>query len=846
MADGAALAPQQALGLTAFRTMQVSRFAVNPARYARLRELFDAASDLAEHEREAFLDSHCADDAELRTELARMFAAEKAESSGRLRLDTPAMPPSLAEAVRTSLSAAEIGEPIRVGEFRIVRKLGEGGMGVVYVAEQEHPRRQVALKLLREASLWPARLRRFQREANLLARLQHPGIARIYEAGVAPVETAAGPAGRQPFVALELIDGKRLGEYCADSQAGLREKLELVARIADAVHHAHCRGVIHRDLKPGNILVDAEGQPKILDFGISLAADAGDAATFHTEAGQLLGTIAYASPEQLSPGADNVDARSDVYALGVILFELLTGRLPIDVRGLTLPQAIQRVTQAEPASVTRFDRSLAGDVAAILDRALEKDPARRYASAAEFAADLRRHLRDEPIHARPSTPAVAARKFLRRHRAAVLSLSIAIAGALGGLSWGLIRVRHERDAARRAAIAAEIARDAEAAARRTAEEQRAIAEAVNQFLNEDILQAAGPDKTADRDLKLRDLLDRASETIAGRFVDQPLVEAAIRASLGHTYVRLGSVAAADPHLRRSLELRRKHCPPGSVELIESLLLVANLDYHAGRLFDAAALLYDAVAVCRTAYAGDHEATANALASLGFIKLRLEDFNAAERHMVEAIEMFRRLANESDQFCQALHNLGSYYLSRKRFEDAELALREALEHARRQKGQDHPDTINILGTLAALRNEQAKYAEAVPMLLDVLAAQSRVLGAEHPQTLITWSNLAFSFWNLNRVAEAEELLDHVEEVRRASLGPAHPATIAAAELHAALLRRENRLDEAAAVLLRAITAARDALGAIPPAANVLRHALGEVYAVQNRADDVAVWCVMPQR
>src|SRR5262245_16802309 len=318
--------------------------------------------------------------------------------SGVERLTDPdsKLLPEGPEGVRASLTpSATASSRTVIGRYRILRLLGEGGMGVVYEAEQDHLRRTVALKIIKPGLASPELLRRFEQESQALGRLQHPGIARIYDAGTA--DTGLGP---QPYFAMEFIHGKNVKDYAEERHLNTRQRLEMVAKIADAVQHAHQRGLIHRDLKPANILVDETGQPKILDFGVARAIDSDMQATTHTDMGQLVGTLAYMSPEQVLADPLGLDTRSDVYALGVILYELLAGRMPYTI-SKKLDETIHAIREEDPARLSLISRSYRGDIETIVAKALEKDKARRYGSAAELAADIRRFLNDEPIVAQP-------------------------------------------------------------------------------------------------------------------------------------------------------------------------------------------------------------------------------------------------------------------------------------------------------------------------------------------------------------------------------------------------------------------------------------------------------------
>ncbi|MCK6459438.1 MAG: serine/threonine protein kinase, partial [Planctomycetes bacterium] len=318
---------------------------------------------------------------------------------------------------------ADAGLPHAFGEFRIVRRIASGGMGVVYEAEQAHPRRSVALKVLHPGAASEEGRRRFGREAEILARLQHPGIAQVHVFGTVPAAD-----GDSPFLAMELIHGVPLNAFARGLDT--RRRLELLAKVCDAVAHAHANGVIHRDLKPSNILVTAAGEPKVLDFGVARLIDADTA--LRTRTGQVIGTLAYMSPEQATGDLDRVDTRSDVYALGVLGYEVLCGRLPHEIGSGALADAIRRIAEEEPPEPSSLDRGLRGDVSLILRKALAKEPARRYDGAAALAEDIRRHLRDEPIVARAPTATYQIRKFVRRHRALVGGVAATIAALVVG------------------------------------------------------------------------------------------------------------------------------------------------------------------------------------------------------------------------------------------------------------------------------------------------------------------------------------------------------------------------------------------------------------------------------
>jgi tetratricopeptide (TPR) repeat protein/predicted Ser/Thr protein kinase len=412
----------------------------------RVEALFYEAADLSPPEQRALLDAACPDDPSLRAAVERLLADD-----ARLRAADGATPFLNSPLVRPSTPTNDVPEaaagpalPPRIGRYRILRLLGEGGMGAVYEAEQDNPRRPVALKVIRPGLVSPALLERFAREAQILGRLHHPGVAQIYEAG-------AAEDGR-PFFALEFIRGLPLDEYARRRGLDPAARLDLLARVCDAVQHAHEQGVLHRDLKPSNILVDEDGQPKVLDFGIARGlGDDARTGTGLTGTGELVGTLRYMSPEQVAADPAGLDRRSDVYALGVILFELLAGRPPYPLEQLPLPEAARVIREQEPARLGALDARLRGDVETIVAKALEKDRDRRYRSAAELASDIRRRLRNEPIRARPPSVLYLASRFARRHKALVGATAAFLSLLLGAgavTAWQAIRLAQaERDQA---------------------------------------------------------------------------------------------------------------------------------------------------------------------------------------------------------------------------------------------------------------------------------------------------------------------------------------------------------------------------------------------------------------
>jgi hypothetical protein len=683
---------------------------------------------------------------------------------------------ALEVAARDLAMSAAPSLPPAIGRYRILRLLGEGGMGAVYEAEQEEPRRVVALKVIRLGLATPERLRRFRQESQALARLQHPGIAQIHESG-----TADTGFGLQPYFAMELIRGLPLDEYAAAHRLDVRQKLAMIAKICDAVQHAHQRGLVHRDLKPGNILVDEMGQPKILDFGVARVteADGGAQATMQTGLRQLVGTLAYMSPEQVMGDPAGVDARSDVYSLGVILYEMLAGRLPYEISRGQVPEAAQTIREEDPEPLSSIERTYRGDVDTIVRKALEKDKARRYASAADLAADIRRYLNDEPIAARPPSAVYQLVKFTRRHRGLTLAAAAIFAVLLAGIaastsqairaSRAELEARRDRDRAKAAEKAVTEDRDrvlraehdateernravsAEARAvrernqalteKRRADDEAATAKAVSDFLNIDLLgqanlnNQAGPNTKPDPDLTVRKAMERAAAGVARKFEHQPLVEAAIRQIIGNAYLDMGLYPQALEQMERTVEIRR----------------------HA--------------------LGDEHPDTLQSMNNLSVLYLQQGEAARAEPLLARLLEVRRRvLGEENPDTLVSMNNLAAAYRIEGKYAQAEPLVVSALAIKRRVLGEVHHSTATAWNALAALYRLEGKLAEAEPLQLKAVEVWRAVSGDEGPETLNSMSGLATLYQAQKRYAEAEGVWTKVLEVQRRTLGAKHPNTL----------------------------------------------------------------------
>ncbi len=693
------------------------------SRHRHLEALFLAAAELPAAERAAFLDARCGGDTGLRAELEDLLARDSAGSG------VPDHP---------LVSVHPAPPPDRLGPYVLGAKLGEGGFGEVFAAQQTEPvRRRVAIKVLKPGLDSRAVLARFEAERHTLALMDHPGIARVLDAG-------ALPSGR-PYFVMERVDGQPITDFCDAAAADLRTRLELFVSVCRAVEHAHRKGVIHRDLKPSNLLVtrvDGRPAPKVIDFGIAKAiapgaeAEAVANADTYTRAGDLLGTPEYMSPEQSGSRGADVDTRTDVYSLGVVLYRLLAGRAPFDPGrlGRASPAEVQRILAEEeprrPSEVatTTPARALRGDLDRIVLRALEKDRERRYPSAAALADDVERHLRHEPVVAGPPSARYRLRKLARRHRGAVVAGGVAAAALLAGVvatTTQAVRATRAEEAARREAAAAN---------------------AVSAFLT-GMLAAGNPLAEArGREVPVRELLDRAARALDESAPPVPAVEAGVRHALGTTYAGLGLYAEAEPHLVRAAALRTEAAGPASAAALDSRFALVELQALAGRNAAAESALVAIAADARTVLAADPGRCARFLSLRGGVLGNLSRFAEADSAYAEEVALRRAApdAGGADGQAALAAALGARAeISRRlgRFAEAETLAVESVALARRARPGDHHDTAAALARLASVRHRAGRLPDADVAGAEAVAMGERVLGAEHPLVAEWVANLA---------------------------------------------------------------------------------------------------------
>ncbi len=641
--------------------------------------------------------------------------------------------------------------PVLAG-YRILREIGRGGMGVVYAAEQENTRRKTAIKVVRGSQyVNEATLKLFQREIRALARLQHPGIAPLYEAGCTP--------DGEHFFAMELVEGETLLLHARSRGLTRRARLELFARICDAIHYAHQQAVIHRDLKPSNILVDARGEPRVLDFGLAKITDAdASIATQLSLPGSIRGTLAYMSPEQAGGDPEAVDLRSDVYSLGVILFELLTEVLPYDVGSTRMVEAVRVICEQRPERPSTLDPALRGDLDTIVLKALEKDPARRYSSAAALGEDVRRHLADEVILARPASGLYQMRKLVARHKLPFALAGLIFVLSLGAAVWlGVLYTKAER-----LRVDAEESGKAARAAQALAEERLELAEdlgrrrqrVINYF--QDMLGAARHEMQGPN-VRVVDLLEKSDRTLADRTDLAPADAAAIGVSVAGLYNSLGDFPPTERWLRWSLDRRAAARLPVDRDDVFLHAQLADVLLRVGRAAEAEKALDTAETLADQAPAVESRLRyrmRGLRARFSTLRGDLPGAEAALRALLA--EQRAEFGDDDPQTLAILTEFGNLLGTTGRLLEAEPLVRERAATALRLYGEDHPDTLNALSNLGMLLLDTERYEEGRALYEDIAARQARVIGTEHVHYLGTRTNLAGAYLRLDQPEKALEI------------------------------------------------------------------------------------------
>jgi serine/threonine protein kinase len=814
--------------------------------------------------RSAFLDEVCGRDAELRARIEQKIAggeqntrAETFDPGSGETSDATSDPSCKA----FSGAGSKEGPGSLIGPYKLIHAIGAGGMGFVYLAEQQYPvRRQVALKIIKQGMDSERVIARFEAERQALAMMDHPNIAKVFDANT----TDSG----RPYFVMELVKGVPVTRYCDSNRLTVRERLELFVPVCQAIQHAHQKGIIHRDIKPSNVLVaiyDGKPVPKVIDFGIAKATGQNlTDETMFTQVGAVIGTLEYMSPEQAESSSLDIDTRSDIYSLGALLYELLTGVTPLasaELREAAYLEMLRKIREDEPLSPSsrlsqskeallttseqrktdpnRLPKQLQGELDWIVMRALEKDRTRRYETASGFAQDIERYLSGDPVEAGPPSATYRLRKFATKNK--VLLGTAAAFAAL--LILGVVVSTWQAVRARRAQRAATVERD-------RADSEAATSKAVTDFLQNSLLsqasaqQQSGLDAKPDPDVKVRTLLDRAAAGISGKFASEPLVEAGIRSTIGSTYRDLHLIPQAEQQWQKSYDLSLRYRAADDPETLTALGNLAIIKEDQGNFKESTkirqkvldgmmralgpedrrtalamqglavsylfqgeypkseALLKKAYEIQMRALGPDNIETLDTSDSLITLYRYMGKYPDAEPYAAKGLESYKRVYGPDHPFMmRELFAMAIIYLGEEKFPQAEALLVQVRDGNIKLLGPEHPNTLSTIQTLARAYDGEGRHTEALAMREKVYAAYVRVDGPEHPDTIVAESDLASGYESAGNLRKAVELFKDAIAKQTRVLGPDHPGTIANMSDLAFLYETHNRYAEALPIELQ---------------------------------------------
>jgi serine/threonine protein kinase/tetratricopeptide (TPR) repeat protein len=761
-----------------------------PEQSKQAKSIFLAAVD--EHAPEqwpAFLEQACAGDVFLRAEVEKLLHAQSALGSFH-EARRLVLPPTLDEPISERPGTL-------IGPYKLLEQIGEGGFGIVFLAEQQQPiRRKVAVKVLKPGMHTGQVISRFESERQALALMDHPNIARVLDAG-------ATDSGR-PYFVMELVKGVSITEFCDQNRLGLEARLRLFLDVCQAIQHAHHKGVIHRDIKPTNVLVALHnGGPvvKVIDFGIAKATGQKlTERTLFTTDGQMIGTPAYMSPEQAENSGLDIDTRSDVYALGVLLYELLTGTTPLEDRRLQAAgyAEMQRLIREEEAprpslrlsslgdsatmlaasrglDVKRLAQLLVGDLDWAVLKALEKDRNRRYDTPRSFAEEIERYLRREPIMARPPSMVYKVKKFAQRHRTAVLTTAamaaVLVVGAAVATWQAIVATRAKRDALASAA--------AEKEAKELAQARDAETQAVLEFVETRVFSAARPEGRTGglgREVSLRRAIEATVPFVDKSFTNQPLIEARLRMTLGQFFLDLGEAKIAADQCRTAFRLYSKHLGADHPDTLRSMHHLARSYHDLGRYADALKLREETLALCKARLGPDHADTLRSMSCLAYSYAALGRHNDALELCEETLALQQaKLGPDHPDTLQSMSRLANCYAALRRRADALKLREETLARCKAKLGPEHPDTLRSMYSLANSYNVLGRHTDALKLRKETLALMKANFGPDHPETYRSLNGLAVSCAHLGRHADALQLYEKTLALQKARLGADHPDT-----------------------------------------------------------------------
>lgn len=817
--------------------------------------VFNAARRLSPGRRAAYLDEACAGDAALRQRIEELLKA--GEDAGGFLESPPAGSPCPGGTVRFSVVPTEnVGD--RIGRYKLLQQIGEGGCGVVYMAEQEEPmRRRVALKVIKLGLDTKDVVARFEAERQALALMDHPNIAKVLDAGA----TAAG----RPYFVMELVQGIKITDYCDRNQLSTDERLKLFVQVCEAIQHAHQKGVIHRDIKPSNVLVtsrDGVAIPKVIDFGIAKATTGQRLTdkTLFTAFEQFMGTPAYMSPEQASMNELGIDTRSDIYSLGILLYELLTGKTPFDANELlaagleAMRQIIQVKEPLRPSTrlstmlqgelttmasrrrteIPKLIHLIKGDLDWIVMKSLEKDRSRRYETANGLKADVQRFLGHEPVLARPPSTFYQLQKIVLRNRllfGSVTAITMAMVFGLGFSTWSLLREKAARQRAVAAEQAAILLREKAEAAEKSAQVEAAKSQQVAHFL-ESMLSSIDPAVALGRDTSLlKEVLDKTAVRVGQDLGNQPAVEAELRHTLGEVYWALGDLDHAGAMHRQALAIQRK-LNGDDAQVADTLSDLAMVLWRQGKLSEADTMLREVLATQRK-IPGDNLAVAKTLKNLaGVVNTRGKPAEAITL-LREALAIQKEQLGAADpEVADTLSNLAAVLARKKLLAEAETNVCQALSIQTNHFGGDHPAVADSLNVLATIKEKQNDKDAAEKLYRSVLAMRQKVFGNEHPQVALAFFNLGRFLASEHRMTEAETALRSALAIQKKFLGSNAETIYTASEL-GVLLKKELKFSEAEPILQDSLTIVKELYGKDSLRAAIASYSLGDLLYRENK-------------
>jgi len=696
-----------------------------------------------------------------------------------------------------------------IGRYRLLRVIGEGGMGVVYLAQQEHPiKRRIALKVIKPGMDSKRVITRFQAERQVLALLEHPNIAHVHDAGT----TENG----RPYFVMEYVEGMTITEYCDHHKLTIEDRLRLFVQVCQAIQYAHQKGIIHRDIKPSNILItlqDDRAVPKIIDFGVAKAIHQPlTDKTLYTEQGQLFGTPEYMSPEQVDMANEDIDTRSDIYSLGVMLYVLLTGILPFDsdtlreggiekirkviheadpktpsTRLTRLGQGAQKIAESRRTEIAALVKCLHKELEWVPLKAMRKERSERYRSASELADDIESYLLDAPLIAGPPSTTYRFKKFTQRHRTSVIGVVAVLFVLVAGMVFSTIFAIGQARA-------------------------RAEAEAIADFLRNDVLASVSPLNLKGQDATVEYVLDVASQKLESKFPNKPLVEASISETLGWTYLALGRYDQAALHLEHASNIYNEQLPKTHQVRLKCLNRLGWVYLYQGRYEQTRQTWTNVLEVRSRAFGAEHPETLHTTNALGEAYWYLGRYEQAEELLLKVLKAKHYLQGEHyDLTFHAIGNLAKVYLAQGKYEEAERLSIRMLEDSNDVWGPEHPWTPTYEYTLAMVYRAQGRYEQAEKSFLKILEGTSRLWGAKHPYTLCCMGGLAHLYGDQGKSEGAEALLRKTLEISRHVLGDNHPITFDYINALGVVLRKQKQYEDAERLFDNALEGRKKILG-----------------------------------